>query len=432
METANMIKREEYLKKLVDSMWNGQVKVITGIRRCGKSYLLDKIFRGHLLQSGVPERCIVSLDLEQIRFAAERNPFNLAEYVRSRVAGKSEKHYLFIDEIQRCEPVKNPSMPDGARVTFYDVLNELRTYGNLDVYVTGSNSRMLSTDILTEFRGRGDEIRVHPLSFGEYYGYAGGDKRDALEEYLVFGGMPHAALLTDSAAKMEYLKKLFAEVYIKDIVERMRVERGEILDATVDLLASSIGSLTNPNNIANVLTTKLGIPANVNTVRTYVEHLKDSFLFGETKRYDVRGKAYFDYPNKYYCEDTGLRNARTGFREIDLPHLMENAIWCELVRRGYSVDVGVVYSWATNAKGNSVKQPREIDFVVNRGGGRVYVQSAWRMQDEAKAEQELRPFLLTGDSFRKVVVRGDCGVSAYDRDGVLHVSLMNFLLGEEL
>lgn len=425
-----MIARDGYLKELIELMWNGQVKVITGIRRCGKSYLLDRIFRNYLHESGVSDDEIISIDLDQARFANERNPLRLAEYVRKRAAAATGKLYLFIDEIQRCESVDNPSLPKGSKVTFYDALNEFRTFDNLDVYVTGSNSKMLSTDILTEFRGRGDEVRVHPLSFVEYFSAVGGDKRDALDDYLVFGGMPHATELSSEEAKMKYLRGLFAEVYLKDIVERKHVERGEVLDATLDLLSSSIGSLTNPNNIANVLTTKIGVSTNANTVRTYIEYLKDAFLFGEAKRYDVRGKSYFDYPNKYYCEDVGLRNARTGFREIDHPHLMENVIYCELVRRGFSVDVGVVHSWRKNAKGSSVKVPREIDFVVNKSSERVYVQSAYRMDDGEKAEQELRPFSLTGDAFRRIVIRQDIGRRSYDQGGVLHIPLIDFLCDE--
>lgn len=425
-----MIRRDAYLKELVASMWNGQVKVVTGIRRCGKSYLLDKIFRGHLYGQGVRDEDIISIDLDQIRFANERNPLRLAEYVREKVVEKSRKYYLFIDEIQRCEPVPNPSLPEGALITFYDVLNEFRVYENLDVYVTGSNSKMLSTDILTEFRGRGDEIRVHPLSFSEYVAATERDGRDVLEDYLAFGGMPHAALLGSDEAKMKYLKGLFAEVYLKDIIERKRVVRGEVLDATLDLLSSAIGSLTNPNNIANVLTTRLGVATNTNTVRTYVEYLKDAFLFSEAKRFDVRGKAYFDYPNKYYCEDVGLRNARTGFREMDRPHLMENVIYNELVRRGFSVDVGVVSSWEKNAKGSSVRTSREIDFVVNKGAERVYVQSAYRMESDEKMTQELRPFSLTGDAFRRIVIRGDIGRRSFDQNGVLHIALVDFLLDE--
>lgn len=425
-----MIRRDTYLKKLVDSMWNGQVKVITGIRRCGKSFLLDRIFRSYLYKSGVGAADIISIDLDQLRFANERNPLNLAAFVRKRLSERRGKRYLFIDEIQRCEPIQNPALPHGAPITFYDALNEFRSLEDLDVYVTGSNSKMLSTDILTDFRGRGDEIRVHPLSFAEYLGAVGGDRRDALEDYLAFGGMPHAVSLASDEAKMKYLKGLFAEVYLKDIVERRHVERGEVLDATLDLLSSAIGSLTNPNRIANVLTTRLGISTNTTTVRTYVEYLKDAFLFSEAKRYDVRGKAYFDYPNKYYCEDVGLRNARTGFREIDRPHLMENVIYGELLKRGFSVDVGVVAAWARNERGSSFRKPCEIDFVVNKGSERVYVQSAYRIDDDVKMAQELRPLLLTGDAFRRIVIRGDIGRRSFDQSGVLHVSLEDFLLDE--
>lgn len=427
-----MIQRHSYLQELVDSMWNGQIKVITGMRRSGKSFLLDQIFRSYLHQMGVMDDDIISIDLDQARFSAERNPLILASFIRERVSSGSSRRYLFIDEIQRCEPVPNPALPKGKPITFYDVLNEFKTYKNLDVYVTGSNSAMLSTDILTEFRGRGDEIRIHPLSFAEYFSSVGGDKYDALEDYLVFGGMPHAVSLKTEEAKMKYLKGLFTEVYLKDIVERKSVERLDVLDATLDLLSSAIGSLTNPNNIANVLTTKLGLTTNTNTVRSYVDFLKDAFLFSEAKRYDVRGKAYFDYPNKYYSEDLGLRNARTGFREIDRPHLMENAIYSELVRRGYSVDVGVVYSWERNEKGNSVKVPREIDFVVNKGSSRIYIQSAYRMEDESKIEQELRPFFLTGDAFRRIVIRNDIRRPSYDQKGVLHISLVDFLLKPDM
>jgi len=424
----HMIARDIYLKQLVDSMWNGQVKVITGIRRCGKSYLLDKIFRAYLHGIGVADADIITIDLDQARFVELRNPLRLAEHIRAAVGGATRKFYLFIDEIQRCEPVENPALPKGGKVTFYDALNEFKAYDNLDVYVTGSNSKMLSTDVLTEFRGRGDEVRVHPLSFAEYFSAVGGDRRDALEDYLVFGGMPHAVEIGSDEAKMRYLKGLFTEVYLKDIVERKHVERGDVLDAALDLLSSAIGSLTNPNNIANVLTTKLGLATNTNTVRTYIEYLKDSFLFSEAKRYDVRGKAYFDYPNKYYCEDVGLRNARTGFREIDRPHLMENVIYCELLRRGFSVDVGVVFGWEKNDKGNSVKVPREIDFVVNRGDERIYIQSAYRIEDEEKDRQELRPFLLTGDAFRRIVIRNDIVRRSFDQNGVLHISLPDFLI----
>ena len=421
------IKRDFYLKQLVDSMWDGQVKVVTGLRRCGKSYLLKNLFGGYLRENGVADDQVILLELDLLSHAVYRNPIKLVEFVRGKVPDDGVRRYLFIDEIQLCEEVENPVLPNGKKLTFYDALNEFKSLPNLDVYVTGSNSKMLSSDILTEFRGRGNEIRVHPFSFGEYLSARGGDKREALNDYLLFGGMPYSVGIESEEKRMQYLKGLFAELYLKDIVERKQVQRLDVLNATLDLMASSIGSLTNPNNVANVLTTKLGLATNVNTVRMYMDHLMDAFLFSEAKRYDVRGKAYFDYPNKYYCEDLGLRNARTGFREQDMTHLMENAIYLELVRRGFSVDVGVVFSWETNKLGKRERIAREIDFVVNKGGEKVYVQSAYRMDDEEKRKTELKPFALSGDSFRKIVVRDDIGHRFFDDLGVLNISLVDFL-----
>ena len=299
---------------------------------------------------------------------------------------------------------------------------------NLDVYVTGSNSKMLSSDILTEFRGRSDEIRVHPLSFSEYYSAVGGDKSEAFDEYAFYGGMPLILSRPNDAAKMNYLKSLFTEVYIKDIVERKHIERQDVLEQILDLLCSSIGSLTNPAKIADTLQSKQTKGVSSNTIRAYIRHLEDAFLFSESKRYDVKGKSYFDSPNKYYCEDLGLRNARIGFRQQEMTHIMENIIYNELVNRQFSVDVGVVYARTVNEKGNSVRTPREIDFVVNSGGKKTYVQSAYAMPSEDKAEAELRPFALTGDSFPKIVVRKDIGKRWYDDKGILNISLIDFLL----
>lgn len=426
------IERDKYMRELIESRWNGQIKVITGLRRSGKSYLLKFLFAEFLRAEGVIDNSIIMLELDQTKFAAFRNPLLLAKFVREKVSGHKRKYYLFVDEIQFSEKVSNPSVPDGKKITFYDALNEFKEMENLDVYVTGSTSKMLSRDILTEFRGRGYEIKMHPLSFAEYYSVVQGDKHDALADYLVFGGMPYSLRLGSEEKKMKYLKDLAAELYIKDIIERQNIERVDVLDAIIDLLSSSIGSLTNPNNIANALITQVGIKTNVNTVRTYIGHLKDAFLFAEAKRYDVRGKAYFDYPNKYYCEDNGLRNARTGFRQQDLTHLMENTIYNELVLRGFSVDVGVVYSYETNARGNSVQVPHEIDFVVNRGGERVYIQSAYRIESERKKQNEMRPFFLTGDAFRKIIIRDDVGRRWFDEKGILNVNLIDFLLDDSI
>mgnify|MGYP000667048058 FL=1 len=426
------IKRDSYLQQLISYRFDGLVKVITGIRRCGKSYLLKKIYRDYLLQNGVKEGQIITVELDLAKDIKYRNPLTLSSYVREKVEGSKEEYYLFVDEIQMSDEVKNPFNADGRKITFYDALNDLRSLSNLDVYVTGSNSRMLSSDILTEFRGRSDEIRVHPLSFAEYYSAVGGDKNEAFDEYAFYGGMPLILSRPNDAAKMNYLKSLFSEVYIKDIVERKKIERQDVLEQILDLLCSSIGSLTNPSKIANTLNSKQGCAVSGDTIRAYIGHLEDAFLFSESKRYDLKGKSYFDSPNKYYSEDIGLRNARIDFRQQEMTHIMENIIYNELAIRQLSVDVGVVYARTLNDNGSSVRVPREIDFVVNSGGKRTYIQSAYAMPTEEKAETEIRPFTLIGDSFPKIVVRRDIGKRWYDDNGILHINLIDFLLDKEL
>nr|WP_314637125.1 ATP-binding protein [uncultured Oribacterium sp.] len=422
------IQRDSYLKQLISYRFDGLVKVITGIRRCGKSYLLKKLYKDYLLNHQVKEEQIISIELDLAKDIQFRDPLHLSSYIREKLSGTTEEHYLFIDEIQMSDEVPNPYNPEGKKISFYDALNDLRSIPNLDVYVTGSNSKMLSSDILTEFRGRSDEIRVHPLSFSEYYSAVGGDKNEAFDEYAFYGGMPLILSRPNDSAKMNYLKSLFSEVYIKDIVERKKIERQDILEQILDLLCSSIGSLTNPAKLANTLQSKQGISVSPNTIRAYIGHLEDAFLFSESKRYDVKGKAYFDSPNKYYCEDIGLRNARIGFRQQEMTHIMENILYNELMVRQFSVDVGVVYAREKNEKGNSVRTAREIDFVVNSGGKRTYIQSAYAMPTEEKTEIELRPFSLTGDSFPKILVRRDIGKRWYDDYGVLHINLIDFLL----
>ena len=363
------IKRDSYLEQLISYRFDGLVKVITGIRRCGKSYLLKNIYRNYLIEHGVKEEQIITIELDLAKDIKYRNPLILSSYVREKVEKSKDEYYLFVDEIQMSDEVANPYNPDGKKITFYDALNDLRGLSNLDVYVTGSNSKMLSSDILTEFRGRSDEIRVHPLSFAEYYSAVGGDKNEAFDEYAFYGGMP------------------------------LILSRG-------------------------------GVSAN--TIRAYIGHLEDAFLFSESKRYDVKGKSYFDSPNKYYCEDIGLRNARIGFRQQEMTHIMENIIYNELNIRQFSVDVGVVYARTLSEKGNSIRTPREIDFVVNSGGKRTYIQSAYAMPTDEKAEVELRPFTLTGDSFPKIVVRKDIGKRWYDDNGILNINVIDFLLDKEL
>ncbi len=430
------IKRDRYLNKLISFMWDGQVKVITGIRRCGKSYLLMTLFRSYLLSHGVDSKHILSYELDLTRDIRFRNPLELASHVRKMVEGKNEKYYLFVDEIQMSDEVDNPYNSKGKKITFYDALNDLKSLANLDIYVTGSNSRMLSSDILTEFRGRSDEIRVHPLSFSEYYAAVGGDKQEAFDEYAFYGGMPLILSRPTESAKMQYLTSLFSEVYLKDIVERKKIKRGDVLGTILDLLCSSVGSLTNPTKVADSINTKQrrggeNIVA-MNTVKAYMDHLADAFLFSECKRWDVKGKNYFDYPNKYYCEDIGLRNARIGFRQQEMTHIMENIIYNDLIIRECAVDIGVVYSKETNSLGKSSVVSREIDFIANSGGKKTYIQSAYALLTEEKTASENKPLFLTGDSFPKIIVRNDIRKRWYDDNGILNIGIVDFLLDESI
>lgn len=430
------IKRDRYLHKLISLMWDGQVKVITGIRCCGKSYLLKKLFRDYLRSIGVLDDRIIEVSLDLTRDIRYRNPLELAKVVRAKAESTSEQCYLFIDEIQMSDEVANPYNPEGKKITFYDALNDLKTLPNLDIYVTGSNSKMLSSDILTEFRGRSDEIRVHPLKFSEYYSAVGGDKAEAFDDYAFYGGMPLILSRPTEAAKMDYLRSLVSEVYLKDIVERRKIKREDVLASILDLLCSSVGSLTNPTNIANTINSKQkrageNIIAH-NTVKAYINHLCDAFLFRECKRWDVKGKAYFNYPNKYYCEDIGIRNARIGFRQQEMTHIMENILYNELIIRECAVDVGVVYANEKDAKGKINKIASEIDFVATVGGKRTYLQSAYALPTEETAKTENRPFALIRDSFPKIIVRHDIRKRWYDDKGVLNIGIIDFLLDDSL
>lgn len=421
-----MIVRERYLQKIVDYMWDGQIKVITGIRRCGKSTLLFQIFYDYLLKKGSKAENIITLELDKRKYAKYRNPIVLAEYVESQVKDRRKKYYLFIDEIQFCYSVPDPDNA-GHEVTVYDLLNELKDYENLDVYVTGSNSKMLSKDIATEFRGRASQIYVYPLNFAEYHGHKGGSARDNLDSYMLYGGMPYLLKLKNSEQQKQYLSSLFEEVYIKDIVERNKVERSDILGNILDNLSSQISSLTNPTNITNALKSIKNEKLSKNTVSDYIEYCKDAFIVSEAKRYDVKGKHYFDYPNKYYFADVGLRNARLNFRQIDSGHLMENIVYNELVSRGYSVDVGVVVD---RRKGENAQ--KEIDFVVNQGDRRIYIQSAWQMNTDEKINAELDSLKLAKDFFSKIIVQNDIPETFRDTDGILHVNLIEFLLNPDI
>lgn len=418
-----MIKRDFYLERMIRSMWNGEIKVITGIRRCGKSVLLFELFYEYLLSHGVSEDEIIKIELDRRRFYQYRNPIALCDYVESIIRSNTDRSFfLFIDEVQLTKKIVDKD--SGIEVTIYDMLNELKAYKNLDVYVTGSNSKGLSSDIATEFRGRATQIHVYPLSFAEYYSYVGGDEKRALDGYMLYGGMPRTLSLEDEKDKKDYLSSLYSELYIKDIAERNGIEREDILNDILDFLASQISSLTNPTNMANVLASTRKEKVNPTLIANYVRHTMDSFLIHMARRYDVKGKTYFHYPNKYYYTDIGLRNARLHYRQYDPGHIMENIIYNELIRKGYSVDVGVI-----NDRTGKRNVQKEIDFVVNDGDARTYIQSAFRMDTETKESSELKSLLLTKDFFKKIVIRMDIPHQFYDDQGIFHCNLIDFLLG---
>ena len=418
-----MLKRDYYLQHLIRSMWNGEIKVITGIRRCGKSVLLFDLFYEYLIANQVPDDHIIKIELDQRRYYKFRNPINLCEYVEAIVTKHTtEKYFLFVDEVQLTTKVIDKEN-GGIEVSIYDMLNELKAYKNLDVYVTGSNSKGLSKDIATEFRGRATQVHVFPLSFVEFYSCVGGDERKALDTYMLYGGMPRLLALSDPKDKKDYLLSLYNELYIKDIVERNRIEREDVLNDILDFLASQISSLTNPTNIANALASLKQEKVNGTLVASYVQHIIDAFLISMARRYDIKGKSYFNYPNKYYYTDIGLRNARLNYRQYDPGHIMENIIYNELLRRGYSVDVGVVTD-----RTNGANLQKEIDFVVNDVDKKIYIQSAFQMDTDKKESSELASLLLTKDFFKKIVVRMDIPHSFYDNNGILHCNLIDMLL----
>ena len=418
-----MIKRDFYLKRLIQSMWNGEIKVITGIRRCGKSVLLFDLFCEYLLSQGIDEEHILKIELDQRRFYKFRNPITLCEYIENIVKNRQEeKFFLFLDEVQLTTKVVDPENI-GIEVTIYDMLNELKAYKNLDVYVTGSNSKGLSKDIATEFRGRATQIHVFPLTFAEYYSAVGEDEAKALDSYMLYGGMPRLMALDDINDKKSYLISLYSELYIKDIVERNSIEREDILNEILDFLASQISSLSNPTNIANAISSMKKEKINSALVSNYLQDIIDSFLVSMAKRYDVKGKTYFKYPNKYYYTDIGLRNARLNYRQYDPGHIMENIIYNELMQRGYSVDVGVV---CDRTQGN--KSQKEIDFVVNDADKKIYIQSALRVDTEQKESSELSSLMLTKDFFKKIIIRMDILHNFYDNNGIFHCNLIDFLL----
>ena len=408
------IKRNYYLNKLINKRHNGLIKVVTGIRRCGKSYLLDPIFKNYLLDSGVDKSHIIKLELDSIENIEYREPKKLYDYVMGKIED-NKTYYILLDEIQL---VNN----------FETVLNSFLRKDNLDVYVTGSNSKFLSSDVITEFRGRGDEIRVYPLTFKEFLSVFDGTKEEAWNKYITYGGMPYSIILETTEEKSKYLKDLFDNTYLKDIIERNNIKRDDVLDSLVDMIASSIGSLTNPKKLSDTFFSNGFHDVTNKTVSIYINYLLDSFLINKAQRYDIKGKKYISTPSKYYFVDVGLRNARLNFRQQEYDHLMENLIYNELLYRGYNVDVGVVEVFEHNKDNVTIRKQFEIDFVCNRGSKRYYIQSAYSIDSKEKEIQETRSLTNVNDFFKKVIIVKDDIEPWHNEDGVLIIGIKEFLL----
>lgn len=427
-----MIARRKYLEKLISKKDNGLVKVITGIRRCGKSYLLFNIYKDYLKSMGVAEECIICLALDDDENIQYRNPLELGKYIRSLTVDESKSYYVFLDEIQKVVTIQNPYI-EGAedKIGFVDVVLGLMKCDNIDVYVTGSNSKMLSSDILTEFRGRGDEIRVNPLSFEEFYNAYDGEKRDAWQEYYTYGGLPLVMAKKTHEEKAKYLETLFDAIYLSDIMDRHKLAHEKtVLDDILNIISSSVGSLTNANKITNTFKSERQVNISNYTVSKYLDFFIDAFLLYKAERYDVKGRKYIGSPLKYYFSDVGLRNARLKFRQQEENHIMENIIYNELCNRDFGVDVGVVEYCYKDENRISKRTNLEIDFVANKGSKKYYIQSALTVADEQKREQEIRSLKRVGDSFKKIVVVKDNIIPWHDDNGILYIGIEKFLLDE--
>ena len=410
------IKRDKSLNDLINRMHNGMIKVVTGIRRCGKSYLLFNIFKKYLLEHGVAASHIITIELDQRKNKKYRDPDTILDYIESLIED-DEQYYIMLDEVQMLQE-------------FEEVLNSLLHIRNADIYVTGSNSKFLSKDVITEFRGRGDEIHIYPLTFKEFMEAYDGDMYRGWAEYVVYGGLPLTVTMKAEEQKISYLTNLFKETYLKDIIERHHIEKTQELEDLVNILASAIGSLTNPPKIEATFKSAIQSTISLNTIRQYIEHLEDAFIINKANRYNVKGRKYIGTPLKYYFEDVGLRNARLGFRQVEETHLMENIIYNELRSRGYTVDVGVVEKRGTDENGKEYKKQLEIDFVANLGSKRYYIQSAFSMPTEEKRIQEKASLVNVNDSFKKIIVVKDVVNVTRDEDGITTMSIYDFLLKE--
>ncbi|VUX17033.1 ATP-binding protein [Dorea formicigenerans] len=410
------IKRDKYLNDLINRMHNGMIKVVTGIRRCGKSYLLFNIFKNYLLEQGVPASHIIMIELDQRKNKKYRDPDVILDYIESLIE-EDGQYYIMLDEVQMLQE-------------FEEVLNSLLHIRNADVYVTGSNSKFLSKDVITEFRGRGDEIHIYPLTFKEFMEAYDGDMYHGWAEYVVYGGLPLTVTMKTEEQKISYLTNLFKETYLRDIIERYHIEKIQELEDLINILASSIGSLTNPPKLEATFKSVIQSTISLNTIRQYIEYLEAAFIINKANRYNVKGRKYIGTPLKYYFEDVGLRNARLGFRQVEETHLMENVIYNELRSRGYSVDVGMVEKRGVNKDGREYRSQLEIDFVANLGSKRYYIQSAFSMPTEEKRIQEKASLVNINDSFKKIIIVKDIVNVTRDEAGITTMSIYDFLLKE--
>ena len=423
-----VIRRDRYLERLISKQNNGMIKVITGIRRCGKSYLLFNLFYDHLLASGIPEDNIICIALDDVENEAYRDPYRLYSYIKERVQDNREQYYVLIDEAQYAiskEEMKNPDEP----IRLYGVLNSLLRKSNVDVYITGSNSKFLSSDVMTEFRGRGDEIHISPLSFSEFYPASGQEKSDAWRDYLYYGGLPHILAESGGEAKSRYLENLNKEIYLRDMCERYGIRDEESMLILMKVIASAIGSLSNAQKISDTFRSSGNKVITMPTISSYLKYLQESFVVEKAERYDIKGRKYISTPSKYYYSDLGLRNALLNFRQFEETHLMENAIYNELIYRGYSVDVGVVET-RVDEGGKKVRKQLEVDFVVNQFNKRYYIQSAFLISDREKVEQEQAPLVKIPDSFKKIIVVGNHSPIWRNEKGITFMGIYDFLLNE--
>ena len=425
-----IIERKQYLDELIKKKDNGRIKIITGIRRCGKSYLLFELYKNYLLKNSIAENQIIEMALDDIENSGYRDPFKLNEYIKNKITS-DKRYYIFIDEIQFSRSVKNPYIDDeDEKITFVDTLLSLMKRKNLDIYVTGSNSKMLSKDILTQFRDRGDEIHVYPLSFAEMSSCYE-DKDKAWEDYVLCGGMPFVLEMDTFEEKSRYLKGLFEGTYIKDIIDRKQIKNSEeVLEVLLDFVSSTVGSLTNPLKLSNRYALEKKINISNNTISKYLTYFEEAYVLYAAKRYDIKGSKYFSTPLKYYFADIGLRNARLNFRQVEETHIMENIIYNDLLRRGFNVDVGVV-EYFPNVEGKTTRVQLEVDFVINRGNLRYYIQSAFAINSEEKKEQERNSLKRIDDSFKKIIIVRDNIVPRYDEYGIYYVGIRDFLLRDD-